>query len=263
MSILKQICEDKKNEIKAKILKTPLSELEQRISKAPPLRGFISKILLNKENNKMSLIAELKKASPSKGVIRWDFDVEEIAKAYEKAGASCLSVLTDKEYFQGKEEYILKVKDISNLPILRKDFIIDVYQIYESRVLGADCILLIMSALSDNQARELYNTAIELNLDVLIEVHDLNELQRALALKAQLIGINNRNLKTLDVNLSTSLDLVGAMPSHILKVSESGIKNYQDIQKLSDSGFHAVLVGESLMEQDDVCEATRNLMGQT
>jgi indole-3-glycerol phosphate synthase len=263
MSILEQICEDKRNEIKQKVLQTPISTLEQQVKDAPTLRGFITKILLNRDNNKISLIAELKKASPSKGIIRWDFDIEEIVNAYEEAGASCLSVLTDYQYFQGKDEYLKRVREISKLPILRKDFIIDVYQVYESRVLGADCILLIMAALTDSQAQELYNEAKKLDLDVLVEVHDLNELQRALALGAQLIGINNRDLNTLDVNLNTSLDLIGALPSTILKVSESGIKSNDDIKKLSDSGFNAVLVGESLMEQDDIAGATRKLLGQT
>ncbi len=222
----------------------------------PPL-GFIGALM---RNGPPALIAEVKKASPSKGVIREDFNAAEIAKAYENAGASCISVLTDKPFFQGSYEDLKNVRQSVSLPVLRKDFMLDEYQIYESRALGADCILLIMAALEDAQAKHLYELATELRMDVLVEVHDKEELQRTLKLNPEMIGVNSRNLKTLEVDIQTAHDLAALIPDHILKVAESGIGSNQDIKALQNSGYSAFLVGESLMREEDIEAATRNIL---
>ncbi len=212
-------------------------------------------------NRDNALIAEIKKASPSKGIIRQDFDPQKIAMAYEAGGATCLSILTDEPYFAGKLENLLLVQQVTKLPLLRKDFMLDIYQIYEARAYGADCILLIMAALSDAKAKLLENTAFMLGMDVLIEVHDEFELKRALALKSCMIGINNRNLATLQVDIATTTRLSQEIPSGYTIVCESGIANNNDIIKINKSNVYSFLVGESLMLQDNITSATKRLLG--
>ena len=257
MSVLEEICQRKREHIRQKKQEKSLDDLKYEIADLPLPCGFLSRIIMNSEP---SLIAEIKKASPSKGVIREDFDPVKIAQIYEDAGATCLSVLTDEPYFQGNDQFLTDVKKAVNLPVLRKDFIIDPYQVYESRKIGADCILLIMAALDDQMAKHLYEVALELRLDVLVEVHDLAELERATKLDPMMIGVNNRDLNTLEVNTKTSFDLFMKIPSTAFKISESGIKNYDDIKHLTDIGYRGFLVGESLMKEDDIGKAVHSLM---
>lgn len=257
MSKLEEICATKREHVRKRKQEKSLDDLKYEIADMPLPCGFLSTMIMNSEN---SLIAEVKKASPSRGVIREDFDPVEIAKAYEAAGATCLSVLTDEPYFKGKDEYLSDIKKAVHLPVLRKDFILDPYQVYESRRLGADCILLIMAALDDVLAKHLYEVALELRLDVLVEVHDLAELERAVRLDPMMIGVNNRDLKTLDVNIRTSFDLVMNIPSTAFKISESGITSSEDIKFLSEVGYRGFLVGESLMQEDDIGKAVNTLM---
>ena len=259
MSKLDEICDKKREHIEAQKQQVSLDELQERCADAAPVRGFIGALMCAEGP---ALIAEVKKASPSKGVIREDFNPVEIAKAYEAAGATCLSVLTDAPYFQGDDAYIAKIKEQVQLPVLRKDFMLDPYQIYESRVLGADCVLLIMAALEDREARKLFSLAEELHMDVLVEVHDEEELERAEKLSPMLLGINNRNLKTLEVDVQTSMTLVAKAPPYSYKVSESGIADFQTIQTLKTYGFQGFLVGESLMVQPDIEQATKTLLGK-
>lgn len=257
-NVLDQICADKRVHVDTKMATHGLADVKARADDMPPARGFI-KALQDKEG--VALITEVKKASPSKGVIRADFDPVEIAKTYEANGAACLSILTDEKYFQGHDDYFKAIRESVSLPMLRKDFMIDEYQIYESRALGADCILLIMACLSDTQAKEFYDLSVQLGMDVLIEVHDEEELNRAINIQPAMIGVNNRNLKTLDVDLQTGFDLAKKIPDGVLKVAESGIYNHDDIQKFIESGYGAFLVGESLMREDDIGAAVRNLRG--
>ncbi len=228
---------------------------------AEPSRPFIRAIKSHGSKMHPALIAEVKKASPSKGVIRQEFDPVSIAKIYELAGACCISVLTDAPYFQGSDEDLKAVRGCVGLPVLRKDFIIDPYQVYESRAIGADCILLIMAAVTDEQASEIYETAEHIGIDVLVEVHNINELERAMKLSPGMIGVNNRNLSTLEVDLQTSRDLAMLIPSEIVKVAESGIKTHADIEILQSAGFVAYLVGESLMSREDIGDAVKELLG--
>jgi indole-3-glycerol phosphate synthase len=262
MNKLTEICEVKLEHIKKQKAKIGFSSLEDiaRYKSTAP-RGFV-KALRHKENiGQFGLIAELKKASPSKGLIRSDFALDKLATAYKEGGATCISVLTDEPYFQGADEYVAVVKDAVNLPVLRKDFMLDPYQIVESRTLGADCILLIMACLSDAQAAELEAAALEFGMDVLIEVHDHKELERALKhLKSPMIGVNNRDLKTLQIDLNISRTLSKIIPAHYLKVCESGIGEHKDLLKMREHGFNTFLVGESLMKQDDVLVATQRLL---
>ena len=244
MSILKEICTRKHAHIKERKSVLPLDEVQKRVNAAPSSRGFLNALNVSKPN---AVIAEIKKASPSKGVIRHDFDPRDIAVQYKQYGASCISVLTDTPYFQGRDEDLINVLSNVDIPVLRKDFMLDEYQIYESRMLGADCILLIMAALTDDEAASLYGCAESLGMDVLVEVHDEIELNRALRLKPQLIGVNNRNLKTMDVTLDTSLSLAEKMPETCFKISESGIKNRDDIIRLQKAGYQGFLIGETLM----------------
>ena len=260
-SILAKICADKLKHIEKQKSNIPQSEIEQKAQQAEPCRGFINALKTKISNNQNALIAEVKKASPSKGVIREDFNPTEIAKSYESGGAACVSVLTDVEYFQGCDHNLELVKSACSLPALRKDFILDVYQVYEARALGADCILLIMAALSDDKAKELEDIAIELGMDVLVEVHDEEELQRALKLQSKLVGINNRNLKTLAVDIATTANLSGMIPEGYVIVCESGIASHDDIIQVNKSGVYSFLVGESLMLQEDIEKATRALLG--
>ena len=248
-SVLQEICKRKKQHVQQQKEKTPLSSLEEKIKNVEKPKGFINAI---KNSNGPALIAEVKKASPSKGVIRENFNPIEIAKIYENNGANCLSVLTDEPYFKGADQYLIDIKKHVQLPILRKDFMIDPYQITESRALGADCVLLIMAALSDNQADELYKLSTSLNMDVLVEVHNRQELERCLMLNPTMIGVNNRNLKTLEVSTQTSFDLLNQIPDNTVKVAESGLADAEIIKKLHTSGYKAFLIGESLMKEKDI-----------
>lgn len=259
MNTLEKICETKREHVRHKKYNKSLDDLRYETEDMPLPSGFLSAL---KRNSGPSVIAEVKKASPSKGVIRENFNPAEIAEIYEQNGASCVSVLTDEPYFQGNDTYLIDVKNAVNIPILRKDFMIDPYQIYESRALGADCILLIMAALDDALARELYEISISLDLDVLIEVHNLHELERSLRLNPMMMGVNNRNLKTLDVDVNTSYDLLMHIPDGCFKISESGISDHDTLSKLYNSGYKGFLVGESLMKQDDIGLSLLNLMGK-
>ncbi len=254
-TVLERICADKLAHIQAMKALRSLADLKYIVEDRQPTRGFIKAL----SDRPKALIAEVKKASPSKGIIREDFDPVAIAKIYEASGASCLSVLTDEPYFMGKDDYLVDVRAAVSLPLLRKDFMLDEYQIYEARALGADCILLIMAALTDAQAKDLYDCATSLGLDTLFEVHDEDELERALALKPEMVGVNNRNLKTLEVDLGTGLNLAGSIPDTILKVAESGIDE-ETLPAFSAAGYTAFLIGESLMRQPDIGIATRKIL---
>ncbi len=257
-TILEQICDKKRSHIDVKKGQTSLQDLKVMVKESEKPRGFIN-ALTQKSQNKFAFITEVKKASPSKGVIREDFDPIKIAKIYEDNGAACLSVLTDEPYFQGCDDYFTAIKPAVTLPMLRKDFMIDPYQIYESRVMGTDCILLIMACLTDTMASELYDLSVNLSMDVLVEIHDEEELERALSLSPKMIGVNNRNLKTLDVNLQTGLDLAQKIPQNIVKIAESGISNSDEIHRFSAAGYNAFLIGESLMRQENIGDALKNL----
>ena len=259
MNTLEQICEKKKEHVAFKKSLRSLEDLQYIASEQPLPTGFLSQM---KRAKGTALIAEVKKASPSRGIIREDFDPVEIAKIYKESGASCLSVLTDEPYFQGHDDFLIDVKKAVDIPVLRKDFMVDPYQIYESRALGADCILLIIAALDDTMARELYEIAVGLGMDVLVEVHNLSELERALKLNPMMLGINNRNLKTLKVDIATSFELSMNIPSTTYKISESGIGSNDTIGKLQSVGYKGFLVGESLMRQDDIQAAVHELLGK-
>jgi indole-3-glycerol phosphate synthase len=258
--VLANIIAQTRREIAHRQQTRPLGALQQLAVSVPPPRGFVKKLRQIAETGQPALIAEIKKASPSHGLIRPDFDPAALARAYRDGGAACLSVLTDGPFFQGSEEHLRAARMAVNLPILRKDFMVDPYQVYEARVMGADCILLIMAALDDGSARGLARMAQELRLDVLVEVHDERELDRALALNGALLGINNRNLKTLKTDLATFERLAPRAPKDLLLVAESGIKTPADIARLRRAGAAAFLVGESLMSQPDVTAATRTLL---
>lgn len=258
MSVLQEICDKKRLHVEKQKRNVSLDDIKYRISDTPLPIGFLCNLMMN---TTPSLIAEVKKASPSKGIIREDFDPVTIARIYEQAGASCISVLTDEPYFQGSDQYLIDVKKSVGIPVLRKDFIIDEYQVYESRLLGADCILLIMAALSDTQARHFYELALELRMDILVEVHDLEELERAKRLDPMMIGVNNRNLKTLEVDINTSFDLLMNMPSTAFKIAESGIATNDELSSLYKAGYRGFLVGESLMRQNNITQAVHDLLG--
>jgi indole-3-glycerol phosphate synthase len=259
--VLARICGDKRRHVAAMREARPLAAVEALAAAAAPPRGFKSALLASAAAGRLALIAEIKKGSPSKGLIRADFDPATLASAYAAGGASCLSVLTDRPYFQGDDAYLGEARAAVDLPCLRKDFMLDPYQIVESRALGADCILLIMAALDDRTAAALCDLTHQLGMDVLVEVHDGEELDRALLLDADLVGINNRNLKTLAVDIATTEELAPRVPADRLLVAESGLYNHADLLRMARAGAGAFLVGESLMREADVMAATRRLLG--
>ncbi len=266
MSVLDDILRDKQQEVIDRAAKNPLAVLQatleanQTNSEFAP-RGFAAALHSTVKQQRSAVIAEVKKASPSKGLIRANFAPDEIARSYQAGGATCLSVLTDEKYFQGKDNYLLAARAAVNLPVLRKDFIVDDYQVWETRALGADCLLLIVAALSNTQLQALYGRARELDLDVLVEVHNEEELERAAALGCDLLGINNRNLKTFETSLETTRRLATLAPANALLISESGIHTPQDIEFLRGLNVHCYLIGEAFMRQADPGEALRDLVG--
>jgi len=257
--ILKKIIARKAQEIAACADRRPLRELAQTLEGMAPTRGFVRALEAKIAAGQAGVIAEIKKASPSKGVLREDFRPAEIAQSYARAGASCLSVLTDRDFFQGADEYLGEARAACKLPVIRKDFLIDPYQVYEARAIGADCILLIVACLDDTQLTELSGLADHLDLDVLVEVHDREELERALPLHTRLIGINNRDLRSFATDLQTTLDLLGAIPEDRLVVTESGIQTPQDVALMRENGVNAFLVGEAFMRARDPGEKLAQL----
>ncbi|MBO6836586.1 MAG: indole-3-glycerol phosphate synthase TrpC [Alphaproteobacteria bacterium] len=260
--VLAKICADKRDHIAARKTAMPETEIRQHAESAPRPRGFADALSRKAEAGEYALIAEIKKASPSKGLIRPDFAPVALARAYRKGGAACLSVLTDEPYFQGKDQYLTAARTAVDLPVLRKDFMLDPYQVYEARALGADCILLIMAALEDSMAATLESLAMELGMDVLVEVHDAEEMDRALTLRSTLLGVNNRNLKTLEIDLKTTEELSAMVPEGKVLVAESGLYAPADLARMARAGAMRFLVGESLMRQDDVEAATRALLSR-
>ncbi|MBE7928354.1 indole-3-glycerol phosphate synthase TrpC [Pseudomonas saudiphocaensis] len=249
-TVLEKIITRKYEEVAQRRAQVGLAELERLAGIADPVRGFARRLQEQVASKQPAVIAEIKKASPSKGVLREDFDPAEIARSYEAGGATCLSVLTDIDFFQGADEYLQQARSACNLPVIRKDFMVDPYQVVEARALGADCILLIVAALSDEQMKELADVAAEQGLDVLVEVHDGAELERALGIEAPLIGINNRDLHTFELDLETTLDLLPRIPRDRVVVTESGILHRADVELMEINQVYAFLVGEAFMRAE-------------
>jgi indole-3-glycerol phosphate synthase len=259
--ILRNILRRKREEVAQRSAVLPLNELSQRAQAAAPVRGFARALRDRVAAGQSAVIAEIKKASPSKGVLRENFDPAAIARSYQAGGASCLSVLTDVDFFQGADEYLQQARAACALPVLRKDFVLDPYQVYEARALGADCILLIVAVLEDEMLMELLQLAGHLGMDALVEVHDATEMERALATPAPLIGVNNRNLRTFETSLETTIELLAAFPLDRLLVTESGIHSRDDVQLMRNNGVHAFLVGEAFMRADNPGERLAELFG--
>ena len=261
--ILQTILARKAEEIAERSARLSLADVAARAREADPVRGFAAALQAAIASGDPAVIAEVKKASPSKGVIRPDFRPADIAVSYEFGGAACLSVLTDVDFFQGADDYLRQARDACTLPVLRKDFTVDPYQVYEARALGADCILLIVAALDDGQLVDLSGLAMQLGMDVLVEVHDIDELERALQVPVPLVGINNRNLRTFEVSLDTTLAMKDAVPKDRLLVTESGIVVPEDVATMRDAGVNAFLVGETFMRAEEPGEALRQLFFAT
>ncbi len=259
--ILKKIIQRKFEEINERKEKASLQQLIQVAEKADAPRGFVSAIEAKINQGDAAVIAEIKKASPSKGLLRENFIPAEIARSYEQHGAACLSVLTDHDFFQGHEFYLQEAREACSLPVIRKDFIVDPYQVFEARAISADAILLIVSALDDNQLLELSDLAMQLDMDVLVEVHNLEELERALLLNLPLIGINNRNLSTFETSLDTTLDLLGMIPENHTVITESGIHKPEDVKLMREHHVNGFLVGEAFMRADEPGEELNKLFG--
>ena len=261
VNILEEICNKKRRHVANQKSKLSEANLLKKLNKTEKTKGFLNSLKEARSANNFGLIAEIKKASPSKGLIRKDFDPATIARSYKLGGATCLSVLTDKPYFKGADTYLKEARNAANLPTLRKDFIIDAYQVIESRVIGADCILIIMACVSDTDADNFITIAHEFAMDVLIEVHTREELDRALKFSPALIGINNRDLKTLKIDLKMTETLAPLITGDTLVISESGLYSNKDLLRMRKIGINSFLVGESLMRQQDVEGATRHLLG--
>lgn len=260
--ILKKIIARKHEEIAERSQQVSLAEMVERATVADACRGFVDSMKAKIAAGDAAVIAEIKKASPSKGVMREHFVPAEIAASYEKGGAACLSVLTDADFFQGSEEYLQQARAACSLPVIRKDFIVDPYQVYEARAINADCILLIVAALDDAQLSELAALATKLGMDVLVEVHDAEELARALPLNLPLVGINNRNLRTFEVSLQTTLDMLDMIPDDRIVVTESAIHSVEDVQLMRENAVNAFLVGEAFMRADDPGAQLAELFGE-
>lgn len=259
--ILKKIIARKHEEIAERSQRVCLNEMIERAKMADPCRGFVDSMKNKIAAGQSAVIAEIKKASPSKGVMREHFVPAEIAVSYEKGGAACLSILTDKDFFQGSEEFLQQARAACSLPVIRKDFIVDPYQVYEARAINADCILLIVAALDDEQMKTLADLAVQLGMDVLVEVHDADELARMLPLKLPLVGINNRNLRTFEVSLQTTLDMLDTIPGDRIVVTESAIHSVDDVKLMRDNAVNAFLVGEAFMRADDPGAQLATLFG--
>lgn len=257
--ILKKILQRKQQEIAERSKRLPINLLQQLAENADPVRGFVEAIERKLAAGESAVIAEVKKASPSKGVLRADFRPAEIALSYQNGGAACLSVLTDQDFFQGHEDYLKQARFACQLPVIRKDFIIDPYQVFEARAIGADCILLIVAALDDDQLEQLSQLAIQLDMDVLVEVHNEEELHRAMVMNLPLIGINNRDLHTFETSLETTIKLLNFIPDETIVITESGILGKDDVALMREHGVNGFLVGEAFMRADDPGAALANL----